>query len=313
MWKFADFFDERGMAKKYWNSPWAGVPLWLTGAVFTVYWLYSVPPPGYAIGALAVVAGIMSVREIKILGKFSWVVLLVCLLITEFRAIDKDRADNEQKQKEFFEAQKTGFQGIATQADTNFKETAKGLEAAIIASQIQFNATMKRSDKVLDDLQENLGTLTGSESFAYLAFIPGQEYLVFVHQGKYPLYGVSARLVNLDYITAQNILGMTVPIGDLILGHANMQPLPAGNLQANGDHFNANIFFTARNGDWVQILREVRLKGSWVKAVQVQGRFTSLKNEKVMCETIDRDFPRSTDGKIDGFLVNSGPMPPHCQ
>ena len=73
----------------------------------------------------------MSVREMKTLAKISWVFLLVCLLIMEFRAIDKDRADNDQKQKEFFEAQKQGFQGIATQSDANFRETAKGLDLSI--------------------------------------------------------------------------------------------------------------------------------------------------------------------------------------
>lgn len=96
-----------------------------------VFWLRYIPPPGYAIGALAVVAGIMSVRDMKTLGKISWIALLVCLLITEFRAIDKDRADNARAQRDFFDTQKAGFDGVATQASKNFSATAGGLTTAI--------------------------------------------------------------------------------------------------------------------------------------------------------------------------------------
>src|ERR1017187_4920096 len=109
MGKLAHFFEEHEEAKKIWNSPKIGIPLWLTAATFTVYWLFRIPLPGYAIGALAVVAGVMSVRDIKIFGKISWVVLLVCLLITEFRAIDKDHTDNATAQGTFFAAQQQGF------------------------------------------------------------------------------------------------------------------------------------------------------------------------------------------------------------
>jgi hypothetical protein len=65
------------------------IPLWLIAAVTTAWWLFHLPSPGKAIGALAGVAGIMSVREMKVLGKISWVLLLICMLVTEFRAIDQ--------------------------------------------------------------------------------------------------------------------------------------------------------------------------------------------------------------------------------
>jgi hypothetical protein len=314
MHKLWEWFKKDKTIKECWNSRKVGVLLWIIFGALIVYWHFCVPPPGDAIGILALVAGIMSVRDIKTLGKILWVVLLVCLLVTEFRAIDKDRADNEQKQKEFFEAQKTGFQGIATQADSNFKETANGLEAAITVSQTQFDTTMKRSDKLLNDLQENLRTLTGSESFAWLGFLPGQNFLAFVHQGRYPLYGVSARIVDLDQIKKpEDSFGQMISIGDMVPKHANAMPLPLGYLPTTGDRFNANVFFTARNGDWVQMLREIKVKDRWVRAFQVQGPFTSPVKKKIMCETIDPDFPRRADGKIDGFLVHSGIRPPRCQ
>ncbi len=94
---------------KIWNSPRVGIFLWICSACFSVKWYFHLPTPGKAIGAIAVVAGIMSVREMKVLAKISWVFLLIFMLITEFRAIDRDHAENEQKQREFFEAQKKWF------------------------------------------------------------------------------------------------------------------------------------------------------------------------------------------------------------
>ena len=141
MGKFADFFDENGAAKRYWNSSWMGSVLWLSGAILTIYWILCIPPPGYAIGALAVVAGVMSVREMKTLGKVTWVVLLICLLMTEFRAINADRVENQRQQKEFFESQKTGFSGIAGQEKQDFDATAASLKLAIDG----LNQTLKQT------------------------------------------------------------------------------------------------------------------------------------------------------------------------
>jgi len=139
------FLPEEGGAKRFWNSSRAGVPLWLTAATFTAYWHFHLPPPGYAIGGLAVVAGIMSVREVKILGKIVWVVLLVLMLMIEFRAISKDRADNDEKQRQFFDAQKKGFEEISTQAGKNFDKTAQGLQKAIDG----LNATLSVSSQTM--------------------------------------------------------------------------------------------------------------------------------------------------------------------
>ena len=127
----SEFFEANGPFSRIWNSSKVGVPVWLCAAGLTVYWLFSVPPPGKAIGALAVVAGIMSVRDIRVLGRVLWVFLLIWMTITEFRAIDKDRADNAQQQKDFFDAQKAGFQSIATQNKADFEATAGGLKSAI--------------------------------------------------------------------------------------------------------------------------------------------------------------------------------------
>lgn len=129
--KTIDFFDKDGRFSNLWNSLWFGIPLWCSAAASTLWWLFHLPSPGKAIGALAVVAGIMSVREIKVLGKVTWVVLLVCMLVIEFRSIDKDRTENDAEQKKFFDEQRQGFKEVTNQAKINFQETTKGLETAI--------------------------------------------------------------------------------------------------------------------------------------------------------------------------------------
>src|ERR1700733_4519024 len=162
--RFFDLFNENGWFSNKWNSPWFGVPLWSAAAFLTSWWLFHLPSPGKAIGALAVVAGIMSVRNMKVLGKISWVILLICMLITEFRAIDKDRSDNDEKQKTFFDAQKLGFQGIADQAKANFSDTTEGLTAAIDG----LKAVLVTTQEVANVANKNLENVTGGDSFAYV-------------------------------------------------------------------------------------------------------------------------------------------------
>ena len=69
MANFAEIFGEDGKAKKLWNSSAVGLPLWLAGAGFTIYWLYLVPPPGYAVGALVLWRAFSIIWEINFLAR----------------------------------------------------------------------------------------------------------------------------------------------------------------------------------------------------------------------------------------------------
>ncbi len=141
--EFHEYFAKNGLVSRWWNSPKVGVPLWIVSACCTVYWLIYIPSPGKAIGALAVVAGIMSVRDIQVLGRIGWVALLICLFITEFRAIDKDRADNQLAQKTFFESQQAGFAAVTKQAQQDFSATTASLSEAINGLNTNLDTTKK--------------------------------------------------------------------------------------------------------------------------------------------------------------------------
>jgi hypothetical protein len=247
-----------------------------SGLPLTVYWRYHVPAPGYAVGALAVVAGIMSMRDIKILGKIIWAVLLVCLLITEFRAIDKDRADNEQKQKEFFEIQKKGFSEIATQVSQNFAATTKGLTTAINQS----NGLLRTTQGVADLARRNLEIVTGGNSFGYVIprysrgfadIIPQTELpqalpIVLMNGGTEHLSGVTVSIYrfvvkrpiegsskSLEALTVPilqpTIMGTLPPKGRLTL-LSQLDPNP----DANGEPASYIINVSAQNGSAGEVL-----------------------------------------------------------
>lgn len=149
----ATLIEKDGPAFKFWNSAWIGVPLWIAFAALNMYWFARTPLPGKAIGVLAVVAGIMSVRDMKVLGKFIWVVLLISLLLTEFRAIGKDRtgantqatADRKTQDDDFakvLKSQDIAFGQVLNAQNQDFAQTATDLTSAYKLSQRQFNTTL---------------------------------------------------------------------------------------------------------------------------------------------------------------------------
>jgi cell division protein FtsB len=225
-------FEKDGVVHTKWNSLWIGVPLWIISACLCLHWYFTPPSPGKAIGALAVVAGIMSVREMKVLGRILWVALLVFLLIAEFHAIDKDRTENQESQKKFFEAQQQGFDHTAQQAAHNFAATTQTLATSIS----DLDALLTTTQQVANLAQTNLLNLTGGNSFAYVipgtALIPGVVpanafSVTLVNQGKYPLTGLS---VAIAHVLDESFNGSSLRRTDLGLS----TPYDAGSLQGKG-------------------------------------------------------------------------------
>jgi len=148
----------------FWNTIWVGIPLWLIAATSTAYWFIHSPSPGKAVGALAVVAGIMSIRDMKVPGKLMWVVVLVCMLVAEFHAIDRDRAESDKKQRESLNMQARQFQQVLDQASRNATIAEKKLKNSIDAA----NATLQKTQAVADLAKDNLENVTGGNSFAFV-------------------------------------------------------------------------------------------------------------------------------------------------
>ncbi len=296
------WFEKDGPVSQWWNSPRIGVPLWLIGAAILVYWYFRIPPPGFAVGALGVVAGVMSIRDMKVSGKMVWMALLICLLVTEFQAIDKDRADSAAELKKQRKEQDDNFEAVLKAQNSDFAATAERLRDAYTLSQNQFGATMGGISRQID-------IFTGGRSFAYLTYVPGQGFLAFIHKGEDRIFSAYARIVDLDD-PDKDLWGTVVEVGELSSGKASDTPVPP-KLNRPLDKIELNIFFTARNGDWTEQFRARRTKDGWARAIRVEGAFGKMPKYVPLCETVDRGFPVETLGK-DFTQTPLTPEVPRC-
>lgn len=87
---------------KWWDtSPYPVIGLVLIGFAVTIWAHYAHFSPGKSIGALAAVAGVMSLRpKMKFPEKVAWVIILTALAVFEFHAIDASDSDNLAARKE---------------------------------------------------------------------------------------------------------------------------------------------------------------------------------------------------------------------
>ncbi len=184
-----------------------------------------------------------------------------------------------------------------------------GAIGALWASQqqAQFERELRqKSDEIAELNRRTIDTITGGNSFAYLA-VSGLSpetntgLLVVVHQGDHPLYELHARIVDLekfDQVKARLSLE-TMAVADTNLGIGTLPPGYASTLGpfnlGPDDRRRFNIFFTARNGGFTQALRFVRKDGRWIYATRVnRGRSGELLFEKA-----DEDYPRNANGEIE--------------
>ncbi|MDE2807174.1 MAG: hypothetical protein OXN90_02035 [Gemmatimonadota bacterium] len=144
----------------------------------------------------------------------------------------------------------------------------------------------------------------GGDSFCYLRIynpdqVTNTGRLMVHHQGEYNLYDVYARIVdlekldklkgNLSFDTLRQA-DTNISIGNLISSSAQvLHPFTLG----NGDTRRFNIFFSARNGFFNQVLRFKKIQGKWVSATKV------MREEKVLYEKVDDEFPRTAEGNVE--------------
>jgi hypothetical protein len=272
-----------------------------TACVLHSLWAWH-PPVGIWIGILGLLGVVVTLlRDPKEIGKGEkavWIIILFALLFLEMKSVYQDRNEHDEAERQSRE-----------RSEQNFSEIANGIQGAVNGLNTTIAEGREHFDKTMVGLASAVNTQTGGESYASLLFVPQQGFMFFAHRGQFPLYEVTARITNLD--DKNDLIGTTVSVGDMIKGHGNMVAVPA-NLAYLTDRINANIFFTARNGSWTELLRVRKLtNGSWCRAIRIEGLFTSIKRGKLMCETIDPQFPRAELDKE--FAPYRGPKLPSCQ
>jgi hypothetical protein len=157
---------------------------------------------------------------------------------------------------------------------------------------------------------ESISTVTGGDSFCYMDFNYqfGRPMPMFIHLGKYPLYDVGVRITDL------NKLRKMVERKQQLTSSSHIN-LSVGELQVGKTWFNPNVFipfsdgmaqdfsisFSARNGEWTEVLRLRKVGNDWCQALRVS--FTPLgaikPSEKPVFEKIAEQFPRNKDGLVD--------------
>lgn len=166
----------------------------------------------------------------------------------------------------------------------------------------------KKSDEIAELNRRTAASVTGGDSWCYLA-LDGQlddgnsGTLVLVHQGEYPLYDVSIRIVDLDKFEQikGNLSLQALAHSDTILNPGNLSPNQASMLGAweiPEKGLRWNIFFAARNGFFTQRLRLLRVSGHWASATTVI-RDALGKEPETLLEKISEDFPRNSEGEVE--------------
>lgn len=172
-------------------------------------------------------------------------------------------------------------QGIIT---NNLKEVSSNLKES--------SATLA---KVSNKLDASINTMTGEYSFGYISalfFSPNSWVPSFNHEGKYPLYDVHARIVDLEKLNnlAKNpsLAGVLsaetrIDIGDVTLSRSKLfldKSIPIMSVP----HL-YNIFFTARNGSWHEQLEIKKTNdGKFIQTIKVYRKEGKKGVDKVILE-----------------------------
>jgi hypothetical protein len=301
-----------------WNR--AFLALELACIPLVIWWLpYShLPHPGWAVAFMAGVTAAMSVHDdMKGWQKGIWLLIIGALLVTELRAINKDRAESNTQAIADRADQDKHFGDIQDTQNKTFATTAQDLKDAYSLSQKQFAATMGKSESLLHETktinaltEENLKNITGGDSSAYFELVYLNDVipqLWIENKGKYPLRNLSVQVEDVNIlenrsdsmgpsrITLEDInnANSNIKMGDIgshQLAQISVNPVAHGIELA---HY--LITYTALNGggDEVIIVRAGK-DGKKYTAIQTGGTNQPLKQE------ISPGFPLSEKEKSTG-------------
>lgn len=153
--------------------------------------------------------------------------------------------------------------------------------------------------------QEITHYTTGGDSYCYFGVgINGNTATwTVVHQGKYPLYNVCARIVDLS------LFQVAMNSGNIFDADTNFKIGDIGQSQAvlvhsmdlgSGNARDFNVFFSARNGFYTQLLRFRCVNGKWLSATSVTPMAPACQTNQVH-HKVDPGYPLDVHGKPDGL------------
>jgi hypothetical protein len=165
----------------------------------------------------------------------------------------------------------------------------------------------EKSDEITKLNRELMSSVIGGKSFCYLfpMLKQGIPRFTLIHQGKYPLYDLTIRIVDLDKFdelkekafSFESLFEdeITVNVGNFapnsaqILSQVQIRPK---------ETLRYNVFFSARNGFFTQILRIKKLGTEWKTAFKVTVVRPQENKERIIFEKIDEGYPRNEKGLV---------------
>lgn len=168
-----------------------------------------------------------------------------------------------------------------------------------------FEKIEKRANDIFDNLELKtaliFSQITGGKSFccanlsqSYL----GESNLTIMHQGDFPLYDLTLSVVDLDKFNEFEHNPDYAHEYQKLFSIGTMLPRQINNLckvpvtdQEHSKSF--NIFFSARNGMFSELLRLKKINNEWVSAMKVLG------DEKTLLEAVSDSYPKGSNGEID--------------
>ncbi len=168
-----------------------------------------------------------------------------------------------------------------------------------------------KNDKIQELNNFILSSITGGDSFCYLeigsiAQTNDHGLLVLVQQGKFPLYDLNIRIVDLDKFDKikENLSFEKLASIETRLNLGTLSPSIAqmlGPISFPGKtNLRFNIFAIARNGGTTQVLRMKLIDNKWVRANKVTRSFFKENSftDEVVYEKIDKEYPRDLKGNV---------------
>lgn len=270
---------------------WFHFGLQIIVGAFALYWHWHLPAPNKAVLALASIAALMVFAEMRPVHKTLYFFLILALVSTENRAIDKDRrdfAENEAARRE--------------QENAQFQKIADGLSSSIRLSQQQFAETKSGIDK-------SIATVTGGKTFCVVIASPIENRFSFFIStiGNEPLHGVTVQMIDVDLM--KKLVGgkPTVSLEEISRYTFDLPPIPflakgagrtvAAVLMDERDSRNFSFNFSSLNGFWGESIKLRRVNGQWQQALKVT-RMAKLNQWVTMYAYSTPLYPK-TNGKVD--------------
>lgn len=304
---------------KRWYSLW-GFLCQLVFVGFILYWSWRwpnhVPVPGYAVTILGVAAVVMAVRADRFtrIENIIWIGVAVALCFVEIRAIRQDR---EVAARDQAEARK--------KEEDNFQKIAEGIARSIQESDVNFEQTMRRSDRIIAGVGDSVRMQTGGDSFAYITLTGPEPAILTISNishpsgpwmlvsitshGKYPLRDVHAVLMDDEQRMAAVQEYNQHPDGDWIKAidsadvdyrYSYLKPqspeAPGGEVEPVGAYEvpagtrkKLTIHFASLNGYWNEVLHLGLVNGQWHQCLSVLG--PTVKQSTAPFIWCDSDWP----------------------